>query len=308
VVQYGAATGEDIFAKVKGLIADLIAKLEKEAQQDATEKAYCDEQLSETSAKESDMEDVLKKLKAQLDRKSAKFAEVKDDLTEMQAELAEMTKDQSKLTKIREEEHAAFSVEKTDLEQGIQGVRKAMDILRDYYSQQDDSDVSGPPAALLQSMQPSPPDVSHKKQTGVDSIISTLEMVESNFAAGLAKTQTQESDSQNEYDEATKEFEVSRETLETQVKYKTKEYKSLDKTISQLSSDLDSSQTENAALLEFSAKLKDRCIAQPETYAEIKRRRDAEITGLKEALEILKSEAALMQRAKRSQKLRGQSL
>jgi len=307
VVQYGTATGEDIFVKVKGLIADLIAKLEKEAQQDATEKAYCDEQLSETSAKESDLEDVLKKLKAQLDRKSAKFADVKDDLTEMQAELAAMTKDQAKLTKIREEEHAAFSVEKTDLEQGIQGVRKAMDVLRDYYSQQDDTDVSGPAESLLQSMQPSPPDVSYKKQTGVDGIISTLEMVESNFAAGLAKTQTQESDSQNEYDDATKEFEVTRQTLETQVKYKTKEYKSLDKTISQLSSDLDSSQTENAALLEFSAKLKDRCIAEPETYAEIKRRRDAEITGLKEALEILKSEAALMQRAKRSQTLRGQS-
>jgi len=66
--------------------------------------------------------------------------------------------------------------------------------------------------------------------------------------------------------------------------------------------------TEQSAVLEFSAKLKDRCIAEPETYAEIKRRRDAEITGLKEALEILKTEAAFLQRKQRPSRLRGQEL
>jgi len=305
VMQYGAATGEDIFTKVKGLIKDLIAKLEKKAQEDATEKAYCDEQLAATSTKESDLEDALKKLKAQLDRKTAKFADVKDDVAEMQAELAQMAKDQAKLDKVREDEHAAFVAEKADLDQGIQGLREAMGLLRDYYSEKDEgAAVEG---ALLQSMQPTPPDVSHKKQGGSASIIATLEMVESDFAAGLAKAQTQESDSQNAYDEETKENEVEKTTLEGQVKFKNKEYKVLDKTISQLSSDRDSLMTEQTAVLEFSAKLKDRCIAEPETYAEIKRRRDAEITGLKEALEILKSDAALMQRRYRSSRLRGQT-
>ncbi len=37
VAKYGAATGEDPFAKLKGLITDMIAKLEKEAEEDATE-------------------------------------------------------------------------------------------------------------------------------------------------------------------------------------------------------------------------------------------------------------------------------
>jgi len=133
-------------------------------------------------------------------------------------------------------------------------------------------------------------------------------MTESDFAAGLAKTQTQESDSQTEYDEASKENEVETATLEGQVKLKNKAYKQLDKTISDLTSDRDSLMTEQGAVLEFSAKLKDRCIAEPETYAEIKRRRDAEITGLKEALEILKTEAAMLQRKQRSFRLRGQML
>merc|ERR1719296_316526 len=43
VAHYGGANGEDVFAKIKGLIRDMIAKLEKEAGAEATEKAYCDE-------------------------------------------------------------------------------------------------------------------------------------------------------------------------------------------------------------------------------------------------------------------------
>jgi len=312
VAQYGSISGEDIFAKVKGLIKDLIAKLEQEATDAATEKAYCDEQLTETAAKESDLEDSLKKVKAELDRKSAKFADTKDDIVELQGDLAKIAKDQAKLDKIREDEHAAYVQEKGDLEKGLEGVRKALGMLRDYYSEDTSESASEPTSdgsPTFFQRQPEVPDTAHKKQGGAASgIMEILEMTESDFAAGLAKTQTQESDSQTEYDEATKENEVERETLETQVKFKTKEYKQLDKTISQLTSDRDSLMTEQTAVLEFSAKLKDRCIAEPETYAEIKRRRDAEITGLKEALEILKTEAALLQHKQRPFRLRGQML
>merc|ERR1719201_2042993 len=46
VVTYGAGNGEDVFAKIKGMISDMITKLEKEAEEDAAEKAYCDEEMA----------------------------------------------------------------------------------------------------------------------------------------------------------------------------------------------------------------------------------------------------------------------
>merc|ERR1719323_3062125 len=55
VKRFGSSNG-DPFAKVKGLIEDMIAKLEKEAGDEATEKAYCDEQLAKTSAKKGELE------------------------------------------------------------------------------------------------------------------------------------------------------------------------------------------------------------------------------------------------------------
>jgi len=47
--------------------------------------------------------------------------------------------------------------------------------------------------------------------------------------------------------------------------------------------------------MEYFGKLKGRCIAKPTTYEERKGRRDAEIEGLKEALNILTNEAAFLQ-------------
>jgi len=53
---------------------------------------------------------------------------------------------------------------------------------------------------------------------------------------------------------------------------------------------------ELGAVDEYYSKLKDRCIAKPETYEERKARREAEIQGLKQALSILESETAFVQR------------
>merc|ERR1711879_61243 len=94
----------------------------------------------------------------------------------------------------------------------------------------------------------------------------------------------------------TKETEVQTTTKTQDVKYKTKESASLDKAISEASSDRSGVQSELDAVLEYLDKIKEKCVAKPESYAEKKARRESEIAGLKDAMEILESEAALIQR------------
>ena len=53
------------------------------------------------------------------------------------------------------------------------------------------------------------------------------------------------------------------------------------------------------AILEYLKQLKGRCVAKAETYGERKARRDAELAGLHEALEILENQAALVQTSER---------
>jgi len=104
--KYGGGAGEDIFAKIKGLIRDLISKLENDAKADATEKAYCDKELAATQAKVGDVEDQLQKLSTQIDRKTAKSTAAKEEVKELQEELAKNMKEQTELDKVRQDEHA----------------------------------------------------------------------------------------------------------------------------------------------------------------------------------------------------------
>jgi len=273
---------------VKGLIRDMITKLQAEADADATEKAYCDEQLAKTEFKRDDLQSDIAKLTVKIDQDSAKSADLKEQVAQLQEEIRTIHKEQANMDAIRQEEHADYVQAKADLELGLKGVRGALSLLRDYYQNADDS------AAMLQ--QPARP-AKFEKATGAgDSIIGILEVCESDFASNLAKEETQESDAVSVYEKTTQENRVTLANKEQDVKYKTQEIKSLDKDVSELSGDRQSLNTELSAVLEYYGKIRERCIAKPETYAERKQRRQNEIDGLKQALNILNSETALIQR------------
>merc|ERR1719230_525171 len=104
VVRYGASSGEDPFEKVKSLIRDMIVKLESEASAEATEKAYCDEEMAKTSAKKQELDYTISKLTAKIDKAAAKSTSLKDDVKTLQAQLAKLAKSQAEMDKIRGEE------------------------------------------------------------------------------------------------------------------------------------------------------------------------------------------------------------
>merc|ERR1711918_263635 len=107
-----------------------------------------------------------------------------------------------------------------------------------------------------------------------------------------ATEETEEADAVAVYEKTTQENKLSVTMKSQDSKYKTKEFKGLDKSISELSGDKDTTSTELGAVLEYYGKIKERCIAKPESYEERKARRESEIQGLKEALTILENETA----------------
>jgi len=128
-----------------------------------------------------------------------------------------------------------------------------------------------------------------------------LEVVESDFATNLAKEESAEAVAQEAFEKMEQENKITKATKGKDIEYKTKESGSLDKTVSELSSDRETLNSELSAVSEYLAKLNERCIAKPETYEARKGRREAEIAGLKEALAIL-SETSFAQRSARKQK------
>merc|ERR1712051_474628 len=197
-----------------------------------------------------------------------------------------------------------YATAKADLELGLSGVRQALGLLRDYYGGgsasmlQDDSKFG----AFMQ--QPAAPETHSQAQGAGESIINILQVCETDFATNLAKEESEEADAQSEYEKVSQENAVTKTTKEQDAKYKSLEAKSQDKTAAEYSADRETANSELSAVLDYYGKIKDRCIARPETYAARKARREAEINGLKQALSILEDETALVQR-KRHGSFRG---
>jgi len=302
VLRFGSSSG-DPFAKVKGLIEDMIAKLEKEAGDEATEKAYCDEQLAKTAAKKGELEDDVARMTSRIDRAAARSAQLQAEIKTLEGELSSLAKEQAEMDRIRQETHSDYEVAKADLELGLSGVRKALDMLRQYYGAgssmlQDDTKLG----AFMQ--QPATPETHAKSEGAGESIINILQVCESDFATNLAKEESEEADAQSEYEKTTQENSVTKTIKDQSVKYKSQEATSQGKTAAEYSADRETANTELAAVLDYYGKIKDRCIARPETYSARAARRAAEIKGLKEALSILEDETALVQR-KRHGSFRG---
>merc|ERR1719335_430844 len=296
-IRYGAASGDDPFAKVKGLITDMIDKLMKEAEEEASFKAYCDEEMAKTEQKKDELNADITKLTGKIDRATAMSTQLKEDVAELQQELAELAETQAKMDAARKEENEAYTAAKADLEEGITGVQGALKVLRDYYGADDAAFLQSNVDALLQ--QPTKP-TTHSKASGAGgSIIDMLEVIESDFTKNLAQIETEEATAASEYEKITQENKITKATKEQDVKYKTKEHTSLDKEVAELTADRTSAETELDAVLEYDAKIKAQCIAKPETYEERKKRREAEIAGLKEALSILEGQSFLQRQSRR---------
>merc|ERR1719454_2400561 len=172
--------GADVFAKVKGLIQDMIEKLLKEGEADATEKAFCDKEMAETEQKKADKEADIAKLSSQIDSMTAKSNQLKSQIAELEKQLAALARTQAEMDKLRAEEKSAYEKKSAEMEKGIEGVKMALKVLRDYYSK----------------------DAAHGSAEGAgEGIIGLLEVVESDFTKGLSEMTATEEAAASEYDQ-----------------------------------------------------------------------------------------------------------
>lgn len=282
-IRFGSSSNEDPFAKVKTLISDMIATLEEDGQADASHKAYCDKQTSETVAKKTEATAQVEHLSTKIDMAQTRAAKLKEEVADLQKALAELASSQSEMDRVRSEEKRTYKANKSDMEQGLEGIKLALNILRDYYAKE----------------------AGHAAASGASSgIVSMLEVVESDFSKGLAEMSASEGAAAAAYERQTNQNAITKATKTQDVKYKLKTVAGLEKSVAELTSDREGVQAELAAVVEYLGKLDKMCVAKPETYNERKSRREAEIEGLKQALQILEGEAVLLQ-AKVGKHLRG---
>jgi len=282
LLELSMSAQSDPFGKIRGLIESMIAKLTKEAAEEADLKSFCDEETAESKKKQADLSAKLDKTNARIAKAVASKAKLTEDIKVLEEQIAEIDAADAEATKIRGEEHEEYLKSSKDLKDSAEAVAKAISVLTEYYSS----------ASFVQTKEA--PEFASNKGDIASTITSMLEVAESDLSKLLAETEAAESSALAAYEELTEDNKVSKATKMADAKGKAQEVKSTDVALSNYKEDKTSLTSELDAVLAYLDKLKPQCETKIMSYAERKAKREAEIEGLKEALTIL-SETAFLQ-------------
>merc|ERR1719421_154922 len=127
-----------------------------------------------------------------------------------------------------------------------------------------------------------------------------IEVIQSDFARLESETSAAEEEAQTEYDKFMGDSTTDKSKKATDIEMKTSKKQSQEQTLTEKQADLDGTQKELSAAMEYYEKLKPSCVDSGTTYEDAVARRKEEIQSLQEALKILTGEdIALLQQEMR---------
>jgi len=89
-MELATAVSSDPFVKIRGLIEDMIAKLQAEAAEEASQKAYCDTEMGKSNAAKKMKETKMEKHQTKMDQASSEIAELTLAVKLLEKEVAEI--------------------------------------------------------------------------------------------------------------------------------------------------------------------------------------------------------------------------
>merc|ERR1719389_950847 len=247
LTQLVSAAKSDTFGKIKGLIEAMIDRLEKEAAEEADAKAFCDTETEKSRAKQADLSAKLDMHGVRIEKATASIAELKVQIKALQEQMAAMDQAEAEATALRQKEKAEFEKASSDYKVSAEAVAKAISVLQSYYSQ----------GSFVQTKQA--PELGGAKTDIGATIISMLEVAESDFTELLSEATAAENAAQASYDKLAKENAVARAANTEEVKGKENEVGRLDMSLLNYKEDHESTSKELDAVLAYLDKLKPQC-------------------------------------------------
>merc|ERR1719387_576053 len=263
MMELASSASQDPFEKVKGLITDMIAKLVSEANAEATQKAFCDEETAKSKKEQGEKSMRSDELNSRLDTAAASKGTLMQSIKDLTAEVADLDAKSAEATKIRAEEHATYLKASADFKMAAKAVEDAIRVLKEYYAGAGTtSDAS-------------------------TTICGILETSGAEFTKMYMQVETTETEAASAFKKMTEEDKVTKAAKLAEIKGAESEIKSLDVAIQNSGEDLKMTTKEFDAVMSYLDKLKPQCETKAMTYEEKKAKREAEIDGLKEALGLL---------------------
>lgn len=270
LMQVAVAAQDDPFVKVRGMIKDMISKLEEEAQKEASKEAKCKADKAKGEKQLKIKTANYNKLMSRSDAASAKFTKLGEEVKELQNQLTALSEDMREATQMRNKQRKDNEFTIKDSGESIEALTKAIEVLSKFY---------GGGAAFVQTGQP---------QTDTANVImEILATSQEDFEKLKQTTEAAEADAQDKFEKMKQQAEVTKAKKTAEMDGKSKEKAGVKVMISQITEDLGEASKALEAASSFLKGVKEQCANKAMSYEERKKRREAEIKGLEEALQIL---------------------
>jgi len=284
----------DHFVKVRGLIKDLIERLEKDAESEATQKGFCDEKMAAATQKRDKANAAIEVAVSQISKLTTKQAELETEVQDLKQAIADNLKALNEATELREEEKEENRVTVETAKEGKAAVELALGILKSFYDG----------AKLIQTGYV-PPNADRDGLTVADrapeafsgdykgnqdaskGIIGLLDVILSDFERTVATTDEEEKTSQAAFDVFEQDTKDDNAAKEKAIKSKELEIAQTKDDLVEQGEDKADAQTLLGDSKAELKKLKPMCVEGEETYAQRVAKREKEIAALKEAMVIL---------------------
>jgi len=284
-----AESGADPFAKVKGMVQDLIAKLLNEAAEESSHKSWCDEEQGKSEKSKTEKGEKVEILQGRLDQATAGAEKLSEDVTSLQQEVAKMDDSTGKATAMRNEEKAEFEAAAADFEKAIAALSQAMAVLDAYYTKGREV-LLAKKTTVVAKKQPSGSFGDYNKGD-TSGVMGLLEVTQSDFTRAYTEAKTAEAEAQRGYDELMEKAKITRIQKLKDIDGKKAEIVHMQSISTTSKMDRDSTQKELDAVLDYISKLRPQCGGgQVESFEERARKREDEVHALQEALAILSGE------------------
>jgi len=291
--------GPDHFVKVRGIIKDLIKKLEDDAKAEATAKGICDKNMKAAIDKRDKTAGQAEIAGAEIDATTADIAKLKEEIAELSQVIADSNKQLLEMTELRAKEKAENLKTIANADGGKKAVDQAIGLLKKFYG-----------SALLQSAKGAAapakdregntvgdlaPDTFSSKEEykgKTDSskgIVGMLEVISSDFERTIKTVKAAEKSGEEDYKELKSDTEKDIKDKEKLKKTKETEVETKESDLTGFKDDKRTAKKLNEQALEELEKLQTSCVDTGETYAERAAHRKEEIEALKQAMDILEN-------------------
>ena len=214
--QLASEAAQDPFAKVKGLIESMIDRLMREAAAESDQKMFCDTEMAKSRGKQKDLAARADMHSVRIEKTEAGMAKLKEAISTLTTEISEIDAGMKEATDLRMQQKTEFDASSAEYKQSADAVANAIQVLQSYYS-------SG---SFVQTGQA--PVLGGARTDIGSTIISMLEVAESDFTQLLSEATAAETAASTAFEKLSKKNTFARAAKIEEVKGKTSELKTLE--------------------------------------------------------------------------------